>query len=743
MKKLIACFLLYTTHIAYGQVVCNLAYERTLQTFSVYIHNPSGATMYKAKLYIDADGSPRAYGPGNSGLDYTANAGSTGNWYGVVSDASGQNPIIQTASDPFPGMYVSTTSLVNSHYAIANPLRYVNSETVPYIAMPTNVLASGNVHVGDVAYVYNTLTGQSCFAIYADAGNTTSIGEGSIYLAGHVGVNPNVRTGGTSAGIIDYVVFPQSGFGQGYIPTIAQIDSMGNVHLNAANVGGSCIVACLGSTVDNILPTTAVSVPAAWDTTAFTATFTDADAGCLGGVSKSYYRVDDYNTTNEWRANNTHGFFFDQFTGPSINPAWTARAGTWNNGTNELQQSDETSANTNLYAPLTQSLSDSYVYHWKGSIGGTGTNRRAGFHFFADQPDSSNRGNSYFVYFRVDDDKVQIYEVVNNSWGANPVKDTAHTFAPNTVYDFKIMYNRITGLIRVFVNDVQSAEWVDSTPLSNGSYVSFRSADCTYKVDDFEVFRSRTASTVISVGAGNTGDIRYPNQNPSTAAGRISSLVMDIHANLGTIVTQTVNVDFTAPLVSLVKDGTANDIDTTYNATQLEANWPAATDANSGIAAYEYAIGTTAGASNIKGWTSIANSTSVTATGLSLVHLQTYFVSMRAQNGAGMRSAIVSSNGQVYADRTTGIVSKSIVPAPELLLFPNPTTGQCRLSCKQFTGETSVTVTDVLGKGVLKKIMTDSETSLDLSEEQNGIYYIILTNAGKLYRTKVLLSKIN
>lgn len=386
MKKIITLLFIYLINMGYSQVICNLTYERTLMTFNVYIHNPSGATMYKAKMYIDADGSPRAYGPSNSGLDYTANAGYTGNWYGVVADATGQNPIIQTASNPYPGMYVSTTSLVNSHYAIANPLRYVNSEVVPYIAMPTNVLASGNVHVGDVAYVYNTVTGQSCFAIYADAGNTTSIGEGSIYLAGQVGVNPNVRTGGTSLGIIDYVVFPQSGFGQGYIPTIAQIDSMGNSRINSAAVGGTCIVACLGSTVDNTAPTTLVATPAGWDTTNFNAVFTDFDSGCLGSVSKSYYRVDDYNASGDWRSNNTHGFFNDDFNGTSINADWTVHSGTWTNPAGYLQQSDESVSNTNIHAPLTQNLSDSYIYNWTGTIGGSGTTRRAGLHFFADHP---------------------------------------------------------------------------------------------------------------------------------------------------------------------------------------------------------------------------------------------------------------------------------------------------------------------------------------------------------------------
>ena len=115
-------------------VNCSLTLKATIETFNVYKHNSSAYILYKAKMAIDADGSPQAYGPNNSGLDWTANAGSPGNWWGVVTDVSG-NPIIQGPSDPFPGLYVSTTSLVNSAFSTTNPLRYVNSSTIPFFVL--------------------------------------------------------------------------------------------------------------------------------------------------------------------------------------------------------------------------------------------------------------------------------------------------------------------------------------------------------------------------------------------------------------------------------------------------------------------------------------------------------------------------------------------------------------------------------------------------------------------------------
>ncbi|MBI4929822.1 MAG: N-acetylmuramoyl-L-alanine amidase [Bacteroidetes bacterium] len=222
-------------------VDCAKTLKTTIEGFNVYQHTASGAIMYKAKMAIDADGSPRAYGPNNSGLDYTANAGSPGNWWGVVTDNSG-NPIIQDSSDPYPGMYVSTTSLTDNAYSSTKTQHYVNSEAIPFFVLPSAVTAYG-IHLGDVGYVYNTTNGQGCYAIFADGGPSGKLGEGSIYLANQLGINSNPKTGGTSSGIIDYIVFPNSGLGQGTIPTVAQINSMGAAKLNAA--GGTGITSCL------------------------------------------------------------------------------------------------------------------------------------------------------------------------------------------------------------------------------------------------------------------------------------------------------------------------------------------------------------------------------------------------------------------------------------------------------------------------------------------------------------------
>ena len=106
-------------------------------------------------------------------------------------------------------------------------------------------------------------------------------------------------------------------------------------------------------------------------------------------------------------------------------------------------------------------------------------------------------------------------------------------------------------------------------------------------------------------------------------------------------------VDTTAPTsAGGVNDGTGADVTYVNSSTQLSANWTAASDAQSGIAKYWYAIGTTAGGTNVTGWTDNNNVTSVTKAGLSLANGGTYYFTVKAENGAGLQSGVVNSNGQ-------------------------------------------------------------------------------------------------
>ncbi len=720
------CILTNNPAAAQIPVDCNKTLITTIEGFDVYNHNPSGFTMYKAKMYIDADGSPRAYGPSNSGLDWTANAGSTGNWWGVVTDNNG-NPIIQGSGGPYPGMYVSTTSLVNSSYSSTNPSRYVNSEAVPFFVLPTALVSLGGIHIGDVGYVYNTSSGLGCFAIYADSGPAGSLGEGSIYLAGQIGVNPNARTGGTSLGIIDYIVFPNSGYGQGTIPSIAKIDSIGNYYINT--VGGTGITACLeppGS--DPIAPTTQISVPSGWTTANFTSTFTDADNAGGSGLDKSYYQVLDYNGT-EWHANAANGFFADNF--DSYNsPVWSvpASSGTWQVSGGNLLQNDSASANSNIYASLNQNLSNRYLYQFYAMMDPltySGNAHRFGFHFFSDNGALPNRGNSYFIYFRQETSVLQFYKVVNDVYTLSSTVNNVTT-AFSQWYDFKVIFDRTAGKIDVYRDNILLGSWTDSSVLTNtGDYISFRTGNCKAKISELKVYRSRLPSVTISVGSAATNDIRFQNPDSAMYSGKIKSIVNDAAGNLSAIASQNIYVDWTVPSCVTVNDGIGSDIDTVGSLSSLSANWTASNDANSGISKYWYAIGTSAGATDVVSWTDNSHNTSVTKSGLSLASGQLYYFSVKAVNGAGLNS-ICSSDGSLTDVTTSVIENKNAI---NVSVQPNPFNENAELFFTQ-TSEQRITVTliDVLGKEIqiADRIYPAGKNSIEINAAElqlaKGIY---------------------
>ena len=188
----------------------------TIAGVPIFAFDRSSVFAFKTGMAIDADGAPTAYHPiHGKGLDNLANAGHDGNWYGVVTDTGHKSgkPIIQGPNDPSPGFYVSPTALQNKHLARADPRRYVDSSTIPYISLPGHHATSFHASLGDLAMVFNIHNYRNCAAIYADVGPKAKIGEGSIALARALGLNDSARHGGTSSPSIVYVVFGGSGHG--------------------------------------------------------------------------------------------------------------------------------------------------------------------------------------------------------------------------------------------------------------------------------------------------------------------------------------------------------------------------------------------------------------------------------------------------------------------------------------------------------------------------------------------------
>ena len=164
------------------------------------------AFFFISGMTIDADGAPNAYHPDDFGLDAVANAGAPGNWNGIVTDQDG-TPLIQQETDPFPGYYISCTSLFDDTKMFTDPKTYVDSSSIPYVALPQDLADREGMQLGDFAFTMNLENGKSSYAIYADVGK---VGEGSIALADALGVSSDARHGGQAGGIL-YLLFPRSG----------------------------------------------------------------------------------------------------------------------------------------------------------------------------------------------------------------------------------------------------------------------------------------------------------------------------------------------------------------------------------------------------------------------------------------------------------------------------------------------------------------------------------------------------
>jgi hypothetical protein len=197
----------------------------SLKDRSLTAHRIENGVLFQAGLEIDADGAPNAYGPNNSGLDFTANAKDGDSFVGVVTDASGK-PVVQKTGE-FKGFYVSTTSLQAAGGDRSDPKTYVDATKIPYIVLPPQFAKQFSVALGDFAMVLNQKNGNFSSAIYADVGPRGKIGEGSVALAIALGLkSTSPRRGGVLDGIA-FLVFPKSGLGPGKLRTLDEINTEG------------------------------------------------------------------------------------------------------------------------------------------------------------------------------------------------------------------------------------------------------------------------------------------------------------------------------------------------------------------------------------------------------------------------------------------------------------------------------------------------------------------------------------
>ncbi|RLC40328.1 MAG: hypothetical protein DRH49_07280, partial [Candidatus Coatesbacteria bacterium] len=159
----------------------------------------------------------------------------------------------------------------------------------------------------------------------------------------------------------------------------------------------------------------------------------------------------------------------------------------------------------------------------------------------------------------------------------------------------------------------------------------------------------------------SSGQFNIDNINLTSGTNTITARAEDIAKNTSfdSIV---VIYDNTPPTTPIVTD----DGEYTSSLTELHASW-SSSDPETGIAEYQYSIGTTQSATDIVNWTSVGTDTEVTHTGLSLIQHQVYYFNVKAKNGAGLWSKIGSSDGIIAHSKTT--LSIEIISPEDGALF--------------------------------------------------------------------------
>ena len=176
----------------------------------------------------------------------------------------------------------------------------------------------------------------------------------------------------------------------------------------------------------------------------------------------------------------------------------------------------------------------------------------------------------------------------------------------------------------------------------------------TGATDAVATYTSGSASSAlvfryVVTSGDNSNDLDYVSDSALTfnsgaiidAAGSSADLTLAVPGAANSISSsKSLVIDNIAPIFSSVTEGSAistsgNDVDYQNIADTLIISW-SGSDGGSGISNYEYALGTTTGATDAVPWTSADTATADTLTGLSLLtEGATYYLSVRATDVAG------------------------------------------------------------------------------------------------------------
>jgi len=470
------------------------------------------------------------------------------------------------------------------------------------------------------------------------------------------------------------------------------------------DLGWEAVYTISSTPSDSILPTSSIVTNNLWETGDFSALFNDADNTNL--AEQFYYSSEKNPVENDFHS--TSKFVYESF--EDDDDEWFPVTGTYSIQANQYHFADSTEQNSNTYTSFSQDSTEIYVYEWDLTFLSNENNQRAGVHFFCDDPNLSNRGNSYFVYLRESDNAIQILSVDNNIF--NEEVNVPFNINVNQNYNCKVLYNPMNGRIEVYIDNSFVTYWEDTSPLKSGQFISLRTGGCSASFDNIHTYRSRGNS--INVSTSN--EMTFESENAQTT-GMISSLVLDSANNWSIVEHKNIFLDFTPPTLVQLNDGTGNDIDT-FSTSILNGNWKLK-DIHSDILSYEIAIGTLPVMDDLYPWSNLSLDTIFSSGLLNTLNVdQIYYLSVRGKNNAGLVSQF-TSNGQRYVPNA----SIQEIALANIEIYPNPSKGIIHF--RNTPSQVRIFVYDALGR----ECYTSNElknSRIDLSHLTTGVYSIVI-----------------
>ena len=349
-------------------------------------------------------------------------------------------------------------------------------------------------------------------------------------------------------------------------------------------------------------------------------------------------------------------------------------------------------------------------------------------HFFCSDPTLPNRGNSYFVYLREETDKVQLYKVTNDVFSV--VNEVPLVITPQVNYAIKTWYNPITGIIKIYVNNSFVTQWQDANPIVAGNSISLRTGASTVRFDNVKVFKSR--ATNISVTVGNNQEMRYQSTG-AVNTGMIQSEVIDLAQNWGATATKQYLIDWTPPVINFCNDGTSSDIDTVYTNT-ISSNWNAS-DIHSSISNNSWALGTSPGGTNIISWTNCGFNTLIQHLLANPIYGQTYYFSVKAQNGALLNSQLNTDGQKLLPNPIAGQIENELA---SLIIYPNPSNAN-GFWIGNLMHKAEVFIYDAAGK-LVHSLSIENSGFVETPSLAVGKYNIIISSQNQIILKKLIIN---